>query len=119
MTSFPKLDFHIPAMPKINPPELILNNIEPKSLPYEDTVFKKQADDIKSSFESQITALENIARSAQKQADSASQQIEVLKEQLAFAKAESNGAQKDALFSKITAIIAIIISIAAIIVPQI
>lgn len=114
MADIPKFNFRVPQMPKVNPPELLFTKTNPRPLPYESSVFKKQADDIKQSFESQLSALEDIAQSAQKQAESVSQQVEVLREQLVFAKAEAESSEKDAQFAKITSIIAIIISIAAI-----
>lgn len=69
-------------------------------------------------MERQITAIEDIAQSASKQANSAYQQIEILKDQLAFTKSEAESARKEAIFAKVTSVIAIIISVVAIIVPQ-
>lgn len=98
-------------MPKFEPPK-----IDP--IKYEDTFFKKQADDvvnqISAQYGPQIEALNAIAKGTSKQADATDKQVEILKQQLELAISNAESAKKSAKFSKRMSVGAMLISIASI-----
>lgn len=99
-------------IPKVEP-----LHIDP--IKYENTFFKKQADDIvlqiSAQYGSQIDALNEIAKGTSKQADATDKQVEILKQQLMLAIANADSAKKSAKFSKCMSVGAMIISIASIV----
>lgn len=114
----PKTNWHF-ALPKIKPPEtpsLLFMQTQPKPLKYEETFWKKQADDIKQPFENQLHSLQIIADNTKEQANSLSEQVKVMREQLKIAQEETKSAKKDALFSKVVSIISILIALGSLIV---
>lgn len=68
--NFPKYELKISDFPKPETPPLAFTATQLKPLKYEDTLFKKMADDIKSPIEQQLESIESIADSARKQAES-------------------------------------------------
>lgn len=79
---------------------------------YEESNFKKLADDVKVPLDEQVESIKSIADSAKSQANS-------LKEQVDIAKREAADAKRDARFSKIVSVISLLLSVVAIIVQYI
>lgn len=111
--SIQKYDFSLP-MPEVQKFDVQMPEYDPPE--YEDTFFKKQADDIANQINEkslrQIEALESMADSLQKRVD-------VAEKDLSLYRRELRQAQHDTSISRGIAIISLIVSALAIILPRI